>query len=722
MSEQRRSKRFVASLAAGTVIGAVVVVLAISFAALVFGGRLTTHLPDGIGLYLVAGGLSLGLLGWLAGERGSVGSVQDAPAAVLAVIATGVVTGISGNLDRAFLTVVAATLVVTLLTGVTFLVVGTFRLGNLIRFVPYPVIGGFLAGTGWLLFKGGLGVAAGIQPFLRTIDDLLTLESMERWVPALVFGIAILVLTRVLTRPIVIPAAIGIGLVLFAIGMVATGSTLDDALAGGWLLGPFPSARLWQPWTVRALSGADWPAVLEQAAGICTAIFVALMATLFNVSGVELMLHKDLDSNRELRDAGILNIASGALGGIPGFHTLSLTSLAQRMNTSARSASLVAALVPLAAVVFGASLVELIPRMILGGVLAFIGLAFIVEWAFDTRRALPIGEYLIVLAILATIVAKGFLPGVVLGLVLAVVLFAVNYSRIELIHEVAFGDAYHSNVDRPSEERATLRALADRVQILRLQGFVFFGTASGLLDRIHVRLARGPLRYMLLELRGVTAMDASAVLAFGKAVQLAEANGAQLVLAGASEPVSRQLARGGVVAAEGLLAFEPDLDRALQRCEDGLLASAPESAADVSPDGSGEPLAGLPPQLSRYLERVSLAEGTVLIRQDEPPDDVFVLESGRLRVELETPEGRRMRLRTMRPGVVVGEIAMYMRVPRTADVIAETPSVVLRLRRVSIERMESEEPELAAALHRWLARTLAERLSDTLKAFDALLD
>jgi SulP family sulfate permease len=142
----------------------------------------------------------------------------------------------------------------------------------------------------------------------------------------------------------------------------------------------------------------------------------------------------------------------------------------------------------------------------------------------------------------------------------------------------------------------------------------------------------------------------------------------------------------------------------------------------VSPDGSGEPLAGLPPRLSRYLERVSLPEGTALIRQDQPPDDVFVLESGRLRVELETREGRRMRLRTMRPGVVVGEIAMCMAVRRTADVIAETPSVVLRLSRVSTERMKSEEPELAAALHRWLARTLAERLSDTLKAFDALLD
>jgi SulP family sulfate permease len=112
----------------------------------------------------------------------------------------------------------------------------------------------------------------------------------------------------------------------------------------------------------------------------------------------------------------------------------------------------------------------------------------------------------------------------------------------------------------------------------------------------------------------------------------------------------------------------------------------------------------------------------VLIRQGEPPDDLFVLESGRLKVEVTTPEGMRIRLRSMRSGVVVGEVALYTGVQRAADVVAETPSVVLRLSRASIEQMEAADPELAAALHRWLARTVAERLSDAVRAFDALLN
>jgi len=723
VSERRGSAGVLASLAAGAIIGAVEVVLAISLAALVFGGLLVEHLADGIGLYLLAGALTLGIMAWRGGSRGVVGSVQDATAAVLAVVATTTALHAFGSPDRAFLTVIAATMVVTVLCGVVFSVLGTFRLGNLVRYVPYPVVGGFLAGTGWLLLKGGLYVASGILPALRTVDDLIREHELVRWVPAFAFGVILLVATRLVRRPLVIPAIIGIGLVAFAIGMLVTGSTIATAKEGRWLLGPFESARLWQPWTFRALTGADWGAVLGQAAGIATAVFVAVIAMLFNVSGSEVVLGRDLDSNEELRDAGVLNVVSGALGGIPGYHALALTALADRMSVNARFAGLVATLVPLAAVVFGATVVELIPRIIVGGVLVFIGLAFIVEWVWDKRRTLPKVEYVIVLVILATIIARGFLPGVVIGLVLAVVLFAINYGRIELVREVGFGDTYHSNVDRPPGERAALRALGERVQILRVHGFVFFGTANGLLERIRKRVeARAP-RFLLIDLRRVSGVDSSAVVAFVKVSHLAQASGFELVFTGASDPVRKQLERGGVVDSEGVVRFEPDLDRGLQRCEDVLLETVLEVAASSAvADASSEALAGMPPGLQTYLERVPLPEGTVLIRQDEPAVDVFVLESGRLSVEMVTPEGTRMRLRTIRPGVVVGEVAMYSGVPRTADVVAETPSVVLRLSRASIERMEASEPELAAALHRWLARTLAERLSDTLSAFDALLD
>ena len=255
-----------------------------------------------------------------------------------------------------------------------------------------------------------------------------------------------------------------------------------------------------------------------------------------------------------------------------------------------------------------------------------------------------------------------------------------------------------------------------------MSGFVFFGSTNRLLERIRRRVdGATPPRFLVIDLRRVTGVDSSAVVSFVKVMRLAEAAGSEIVFTGASDPVRAQLARGGVVETEGLVAFEPDLDRGLQRCEDALLAP-PSLAEAVAEHPAGRRLDGLPPGLAAHLERVSVPEGTVLLHQDDPPGDVYVLESGRLGVETVTPEGTRLRLRTLRPGVVVGEIALYTGVPRTADVVAEAPSVVLRIGRESIERLEAEEPELAAALHRWLATTLAERLTDTMRTFDVLLD
>ena len=276
--------------------------------------------------------------------------MQDAAAAVLAVAAAAAaaraaelaqIAQLSGVEDYehpdVFLTVIAATLVVTVLCGVVFLVLGWRRWGSLIRFVPYPVVGGFLAGTGWLLFTGGIYVASGVQVDLATLGDLARPYTSPRWLPAFAFGVILLLAVRIVKQPLVIPVMIGIGLVVF-VGVARRPAPRSTRSAtGGWLLGPFETTRLWQPWTLRALTGADWPTVLESWAGIATAVFVATLALLFNVGGTELVLDRDLDTNRELRDAGVLNVVSGALGGIPGYHALSLTALAARMNVDARA-------------------------------------------------------------------------------------------------------------------------------------------------------------------------------------------------------------------------------------------------------------------------------------------------------------------------------------------------------------------------------------------------
>jgi SulP family sulfate permease len=722
VSEEGRSASTVVVVIGGLVIGAIETVLACALAALVFGAFADgDYIVRGVNLFLGAAVVTLALLAWLAGPRGVVGSLQETTAAVVAIVAANVAVTTFGSFDRSFLSVVAATLVITILSAAAFLTLGALRRGNLIRFVPYPVVGGFIAGIGWLLVKGGVGVAAHVVPAWAVFGELTERDTVQQWLPALGFGLLMLLAVRIVKRPWVIPAMIVLGFVAFGLGLVISQNSLQTARSFGWTMyGPFDAAETWQPWTLRAITGADWSAVIGQWAGIIAGVLVAVIVLLFTVSGSELELRRDLDTNRELRDAGVANAISGAVGGIPGYHALGLTALAKHLRVNAKVAGLIAAAVPLAAVAFGASVIEFVPRLVVGGVLVFLGLTFILEWVWDRRRSLPPVEYGVVLVILAVIVGKGFLPGVVVGLVLAVVLFAVSYGRIELVREVAFGDTYHSNVDRPPAQRAALRQMGDRVEILRVNGFVFFGSANGLLERIRKRVEASAPRFLVIDLRRVTGVDSSAVVSFVKVVHLAGSAGSEVVFTGASDQVRRQLARGGVLPTD-IVRFETDLDRGLQWCEEGLLAESAAAPAVAVPDGDGAVMR-MPPGLDRYMERVELAQDTTLLHQDEAPGDVFVLESGRLRVEAVTAEGVRMRLRTLGPGVVVGEVSLYTGVPRTADVVTETPAVVLRLGADAISRIESEEPELAAALHRWLAWTLADRLGDTLRSFDAMLD
>jgi SulP family sulfate permease len=738
MTERRRGSAWLTLVAAGLIIGAVEVVLAIAFAAVVFGGgALVNDLPQGIGLYLVAAVLTLAFLAWRAGHRGVVGSVQDAAAAVLSLVTASVAAKVAqlehtaqqGGLKDferpdIFLTVVAATFLVTVLCGIVFFLVGRFRLASLIRFVPYPVVGGFLAGTGWLLFKNGVNVSTGMQVSHHNILQLFKFQ-LSHLIPALVFGVILLVAVRRLKRPLVIPAVIASGLALFVLWMIVTGQSIDEVRDGGWLLfRGFETTEPWTPITGEALAGADWASVLESWGQIVIAVFVATLAILFNISGTELVLEHDLDTNKELRDAGVLNVVSGGLGGIPGYHALSLTALGRYMKVDARPAGLIAALVPLAAVVLGGSVVGLIPRMIVGGVLVFIGLDFLVEWVWNKRKVLPRLEYAVVLVVLAGIMLWSFKYGIeiAIGLVFAVVLFVVSYGRIEPVREVRFGETYRSNVDRPAHERGELRALGDRVQILRISGFLFFGSMNRVLEKVrHGMEQHIPPRFVVVDLRRVTGMDSSAVVSFVKVLRLVEAAGSEIVFTGTSDPVRAQLARGGVDEIEGLVVFEPDLDRGLQRCEEALLSAPGLEEAKARHPAAALP-EGLPRELAARLERVSVPAGTVLIHQDEPPGDVYVLASGRLGVETQTHDGTRFRLRTLRPGVVVGEITLYTGVPRTADVVSEVDSVLLKLSRAEIERIEHEEPELSVALHRWLATQLAERLTDTLGVVDALLD
>jgi sulfate permease, SulP family len=716
-------------LTAAVVVGVVEVVIAISFAALIFSGPLAGHVSAGIGLSLFAAAVFLLLISLLSSQPGTIGSVQDASAAVLALVAASIAAGVPDEETR-FYTAVLAIGLTSVIAGGLYFVLGTLRLGDLVRFVPYPVVGGFLAGTGWLLFRGGMGVLTQETPTLSRLPDFARADLLIKWLPGLAFAALLLFMTRRYRHFALIPGAIVGAIALFYAVARAAGAGTGTLEREGWLVGPFPSGALWEPWAISALGRADWQAIVGEAGGIATILILGLLALLLNASGIELALNREADLNRELRVAGVANAAAGAGGGMLGFQALSLTALAQRTGAVSRYVGVLAAAICVGVLLFGAALLSAFPRPVLGGLLVFLGLSFLAEWIYDAWSRLSRAEYVVVVLILLVIGGVGFLEGVAVGIVVAVVLFVVSYSRTDVVRHTLSGTTYRSTVERAAAARDLLREHGEAVHVLELQGYVFFGSSKSMVDRIAARATDPrlpPLRFLVLDFRRVTGVDSSALLGFSKALSLAETRGFAVVLTGVPAELSVRLAREGISeGGRGTVRIFRDLDHGMEWCEEEVLQGSAPAPGITEPlfaelkDSSGQTLDQA--RLLPYLTREEVPAGHRVIRQGDRADEIYFLEAGRLTAHLESDGEATTRLRTMGSGTVVGELPLYLDAPRTASVVSDTASTLYRLSLADFRRVEREDPELAAALHRMFARLMARRLADSLQAATALLD
>jgi SulP family sulfate permease len=722
------------------------VIIAISFAALIFSGDLAGYVANGIGLALF-GALAIGLVvAATSSYPGTMAGTQDSPAAILALVAAAIASSMrtSATPGAIFATVVAAIALTSLLTGAFFLVLGRFKLGNLMRFLPYPVVGGFLAGTGWLLVQGAFGVMAGASLGWSQLPYLFQPNVLALWLPGSIFAVVLLVLLRRYSHALIMPATLLVAVGLFYGLLALTHTSVAEASAQGWLLGPFPQEALWQPLTPTTLAQVDWAAIVAQLSKVGTILIVSMVALLLNASGLELTVRRDLDLNHELQSAGIANLVAGLGGGLAGYHFLGDSALAYKMGARTRLAGLFAAAVCGAALFFGASLLSFFPKPVLGGLLLFLGLSFLVEWVYDAWFKLPRMDYFLVLLILVVIGAVGYLEGVAAGVGLAVVLFVLKYSRINVVKHTLSGANLHSRVDRPLSQRQVLREKGEQLYVLQLQGFIFFGTAENLLHQIRERVKNAdlpPPRFVVLDFRRVSGLDSSAVSSFVRMKQLAESKSIKLVFTHLPPEMQRQLERGGLVPSTALRAgfagrgngrdevfrILPTLDQGLEWCEDQILASGGLSL-DETQDTLRTFLEKVLPQsasitrLMGYLERMDVESGHHLVRQGDPADDLYFIESGAATAHFELTDGRSIRLRAMRSGTVVGEIGLYLGGARTASVVMTQPGTLYRLSAGAIQQMDEKEPEVAAALHLLIARLMAVRLAEYNDTLMAVLD
>jgi SulP family sulfate permease len=665
---------------------------------------------------------------------GLIASVNDNPVAISTIIALAVVQSLPASTrpDTVFTTVIITIATGTLLSGVVFLVVGQFKLGNLVRFIPYPVIGGFLAGTGLILFRGAFVASANVSLTLTNIPALLQFDVLKFWLPAFIFGLVMMVVLNRFSHFLIVPSVILIAIGLFYAGLTVGGMSIDQAIAAGWLIEPVSEGGIWQPIMPADLLAVNWPIVWGQAGNIMTLIIIATVAVLLNTTALESAFQHDIDMNHEIKFAGIANIIAALGGSVVGYHYVGMSVLMNKMKAASRLVGIPIAVVCVVALPFGASVVSLIPKYTLGGLAFFIGLAFLYDWVYISFKKLARPDLLIILAIMFIMVIWGPLEGVVVGILITVALFIVNYSRTTIVRHGLSGSNYHSHIDRPSAHRRVLRDKGGQIRILTLQGFIFFGTSNTLLQEVR-NIAENRedvvVRYLIIDLEKVVGLDSSALHNFVKIRQTGVEHDFTVVYAHFSDEVRRQFEQESFIDGSPLVShIFPNLDYALEWCEDRVLAGENiEVSIEAHPlrDELGESFgdAALVDRFMTYLEKQDVAQGEYLIVQGEPADEMYFLISGRATMQVELENNETYRLQTVGPGSVIGIEGMLQQntQPYAESIVIDETSSVYCLSKDALANLQEKDAPVAVKFQEFLLNYLAGQYSRTIELTKDLL-
>jgi SulP family sulfate permease len=713
----------VRDIAGGGLTGLVAVTFAIAYAALMFSGPLAPHLPIGLGITFT----STLILAAVIGMRSTIPFAAAGPDSNSSVIiaATGVAIAARLPPDAAAAQFAAFIMVATLACGMTLLLCGVFRLGRAVRFIPFPVIAGFMSTIGLLIIGSALAVCNNRPLHLGDWPALAAALHNPNFIAGLGFAVLLFVAGQRIRSPLVTPVAFVLGVAATHLVVALSGSSIEHARALGWLFPALSGIEPPHPLAVITNPAVDWGVMAGMFRYVAATVIAVTIGMLLNETGIETATGREIDIDHELRWHGIANGVAALAGGSAGNVTLSRTSLNQRCGGHTRLSVLAILAVVLTLFEFG-WFVSYLPPFILGGVLVALGLSIAQEWLLRTRAKLSHIEYGLVWLIAAIGAFGGVNLAVAAGLVVACLLFALACAQVPAIRNNLSGRDHRSRLTRPMQQNYALQAVGEDIHILILQGFIFFGTANTLLDRVDLQLKStrpNSSLALVLDFSRVTGLDSAAAIALVKIRRLVVQRGGVLALAAMSSAHEQALARSGMMG-DGAHHFK-NADAALEWCEDRALRVHAGAAATAVEDFASWLSTGLETadltEIMRYLQRREWAAGEIIMKMGAEADSLILVESGRVDVVGKSQNGETMRLRSMLGCTVIGEIAVYVGGRRTATVIADTPVVAYIFASAAVVQMEREAPALAIAFHRMMVRIEAERLRFTSHELETLL-
>ena len=645
------------------------------------------------------------------GTRGLV----SAPTGPTLVLLSGAMTMLhaSGLVGDAL---AAATMLTVALAGVMQAAIGLLGWGRLIKFIPYPVVSGFMTGTALLMVASQVRTLAGGEGAPALGDG--------GWIPLVTAGVTMLAIGL---GPRLAPKVPGViqGLI------VGTGAFhLLVALHGGgtpaaWVVGALPGLADMHTgigWLAggAALDGWPWWSMLGAAASLAV---LASLDTLLTSIVADVSTGGRHHAGRELVGQGVGHLLSAAAGGMAGAGTTAATLVA--INGGGRDWSGLAAGAALALMVlFLGPVAAVLPISVFAGIILHVAIFGMLDKDILLWLRTPTARLDGAIALIVTLVTVfwDLMVGVALGVALAAVEFIRSQMLSAVVHR-RWNLADRTSLRRRSRQACALLAKApDAIVGYDLKGTLFFGTTDHLFTVMSEDLKRA--RYIILDMRRVGQVDLTAIRLIEYMSGIMRERGGELILA--HIPKSMGLVKRKGHRHEHIVPYHAnvrlrvfrDSDSALEYAEDRLLAELglEEASSDAPlPLEQSELLSGFGPEecakLAPWFTRKRYAAGEYLFRRGDEGEELFVILKGDVEVLLPYGSGkRRLRLGKFGPGMTVGEIAFLEPGPRTADARAVTDCEVAVLKHDALKRLCRKHAELGMRLLMALAHDLSQNL------------
>jgi len=699
-------------------------------AAIAFGVTVYAAIGPAYAAYgALAGIIGATVVGLVASTLGGTDRLISAPCAPAAAVLSAFAIDLVGQGVTSG-SIVLLLIMLGVLAGIVQLLLGFVGVGTLIKYIPYPVVSGYLSGVGLIIIGSQIPIFLGAQGGMRWWETLLS-PWLWNWHSVAIGGTTILVAVvapRLTQKVPGIILGIAAGLCTY-FGLATHDPALWEVANNPLVVGPLGATG---EGYFASISGR-WHEIGELRLGQIAGLFgsALTLAVLLSIDTLKTCVVLDQltrshhDSNRELIAQGMANVAAAAVGGIPGAGTMGATLVSLNSGATTRATGILEGLFALVAALILGSFIAWIPVATLAGILILIGVRMIDKepLRFVESRA-TVFDFAVVVAVIVVALSVGLIAASAVGVAMAIILFVREQIGGTVVRHKVYVNQMSSTWYRPEAEVRVLDQKGDQAVIFELQGSLFFGNTQQLWADLEQEI--NTRSYIIIDLKRVQSVDVTAAHLLNQVRDAVQERGARLLLSNVREnlPNGRNLREffeqtGLMDADDDTVRVFPELDSAIAWVEDRILGeieSAPEEEApmqlhdmDLFAKRKDETLK----ELETRMQLRTYQPGEALYVRGAPGDELFWVRRGTIRIMAPLGAGRTRHIASFGRGDFFGGLAFLDNQPRSNDAVAHTVTEVYVLSREQFNQIAETHKKLAFNLIEAMARTLAMRLRHT---------